>query len=118
MIGFLESPFVWGLIGGVGYAGTNLATALYGGTEIELRAVKLAVAQCLIAVFLSPFAAEAGTPMVLHYFASASVPPVSFMIGLSFNAVWPVLVERGFIRKLVSDVARGLADRLTPGDRS
>lgn len=115
MIGLLESAFVWGLIGGVGYAGTNLATALWGGAEIEPRAVKLAVSQCVIAVLLSPFAAYAGTPMVRQHIATASVAPVAFLIGLSFNAIWPMVIERGFLRELLASAARGLANRLSPG---
>lgn len=115
MIGLLESAFIWGLIGGVGYAGTNLATALWGGAEIEPRAVKLAVSQCVIAVLLSPFAAYAGTPIVRHYVSTDSVAPVAFLIGLSFNAVWPLVVDRSFLRGLLASAARGLANRLAPG---
>lgn len=36
---------LWGFIGGVGYAGTRLATALWGGTEIPAQAQRLAWAQ-------------------------------------------------------------------------
>lgn len=115
MVGLLESAFIWGLVGGVGYAGTNLATALYGGAEVEPRAVKLAISQCVIAIFLSPFAAHAGTPLVRQYVSTASVAPVAFLIGLSFNAVWPMLIERGFLRELLASAARGLANRLSPG---
>lgn len=109
------AAWVWGFVGGAGYAGTRLATALWGGAEIAPQARKLALAQFVLAMILAPFAAHAFTPMALAYFPRATIPPTGLMIGLSFNAVWPLLIERGFLRQLLADLARGLADRLTPG---
>lgn len=106
---------LWGFVGGVGYAGTRLATALWGGREIPARAQRLAVAQFVLAMILAPFAAHAFTPLIMAYFPKATIPSTALMLGLSFNAIWPLLIERGFLRQLIADLARGLADRLTPG---
>lgn len=109
------SAALWGFVGGAGYAGTRLSTALWGGIEVSDRARALAFSQFVVALFLSPFAGYAFTPLVLVRFPGLALQPSALMIGLSFNAVWPLLVERGFLRKLVSDFARGLAEKLTPG---
>lgn len=106
---------LWGFIGGVGYAGTRLATALWGGTEIPAQAQRLAWAQFVLSMILAPFAAHAFTPIVIGYFSRATVPATALMLGLSFNAIWPLLIERGFLRQLIADLSRGLADRLTSG---
>jgi|GEM_PF-4588245 len=106
---------LWGFIGGVGYAGTRLATALWGGEEIPVQAQRLAWAQFVLSMILAPFAAHAFTPIVLDAFPAATLPATGLMLGLSFNAIWPLLIERGFLRQLIADLARGLADRLTSG---
>lgn len=115
MYQFVGSAALWGFVGGAGYAGTRLATALWGGREISGRAQRLAIAQFLLAMLLAPFAAHAFTPIAMAYFDKATVQSTGLMIGLSFNAIWPLLIERGFLRQLIADLARGLADRLTPG---
>lgn len=115
MYQFVGSAALWGFVGGAGYAGTRLATALWGGREISPRAQRLAIAQFLLAMLLAPFAAHAFTPIVMAYFDKATVQSTALMVGLSFNAIWPLLIERGFLRQLIADLARGLADRLTPG---
>lgn len=115
MLNLVGSAALWGFVGGAGYAGTRLATALWGGKEISARAQRLAVAQFVLAMMLAPFAAHAFAPIIVTYFPKATIPSTALMIGLSFNAVWPLLIERGFLRQLIADLARGLADRLTPG---
>ena len=109
------SAAFWGFVGGVGYSGTRLSTALWGGREISARARRLAIAQFAIALFLAPFAAHAGTPIVMGLFPQATLQSTALLVGLSFNAIWPLLVEPQFLRQLVADLARGLADRLNPG---
>lgn len=112
---FFGSAAFWGFVGGVGYSGTRLSTALWGGREISARARRLAVAQFMIALFLSPFAAHAAAPIVLDMIPRATLQATAFLVGLSFNAIWPLLVEPQFLRQLIADLARGLADRLNPG---
>lgn len=107
---------LWGLIGGCGYAATRLSTALWGGREITGRARALALAQFGISLVLAPAAAHAFTPIVLGFIPKANVPATAMMVGLSFNAVWPMLMEPKFLRQLISDMARGLANKLTPGE--
>lgn len=109
------SAALWGFVGGVGYSGTRLTTALWGGREISPRARRLAVAQFVIALFLAPFAAHAITPIILGIYPEATQPSTALIVGLSFNAVWPLVMEPAFLRRLIADLARGLADRLTPG---
>lgn len=111
----MAHPGLWGFVGGVGYAGTRLSTTLWGALEVAPRARNLALSQFVVALFLSPFAGYAFTPLIMAKFPSMALQPTALMIGLSFNAVWPLFVERGFLRKLVSDFARGLANRLSPG---
>lgn len=113
----LWSAAFWSLIGGVGYAGTRLTTALWGGREISPRARRLAVAQFVLALILSPAAGSVLTPVALGVMKDATAPATAFVIGLVFNAVWPVLVEPAFVRNLIADLARGLAARLSPGDK-
>lgn len=106
------AALVWGLVGGVGYAGTRLSTALWGGLEISGRARALAIAQFAVAVLLAPAAAYVFTPTLREVYPSATVPATAFLTGLMFNAIWPLLVEPKFVRQLVADMARGLAARL------
>lgn len=106
---------VWGFIGGAGYAGTRLATTLWTGPEVTARARAMAIAQCLISIILAPAAAGAMTPTLTDVWTALRPTPTAFMVGLSFNAVWPLLVEKGFLRKLLSDAMRAAADRMTPG---
>ena len=115
MITPAASLLVWGFIGGIGYAGTRLSTALWGNQEIEPHAQRLALAQFLVALLLAPSAAMTLTPWLVILFPSAPQQPVAFIVGLSFNAIWPIMTERGFIRKLIADFMRGFANRLTPG---
>ena len=114
----LDIPLIWGLIGGAGYSGTRLATSLWSGIEVTPESRKLAIAQFLVSILLAPFAAEAITPLVIANYDALTMPPVAFMIGLSFNAVWPMLVERGFLRTVIADTMRGLAGRISPGDKA
>ena len=106
---------IWGLIGGIGYAGTRLSTALWGNQEIEPQARRLAIAQFCLAILLAPAAAMTLTPWLVILFPTAPHQPVAFIVGLSFNAIWPIMTERGFLRKLIADFMRGFANRLTPG---
>lgn len=107
---------LWGLLGGVGYAGPRLATALWGGREITARARKLAVAQFGVALILAPAASAALTPMLLDSFPKATPSASAFFIGLMFNATWPLLMEPQFLRSLIADLLAGAARRLKPGD--
>lgn len=109
------SAALWGFLGGAGYAGTRLSTALWGGKEINGRARALALAQFGLSLLLAPCAAYAFTPIVLGFLDRATVPSTALMVGLSFNAVWPIIMDPKFLRQLVADLARGLADKLTSG---
>ena len=106
---------IWGLIGGIGYAGTRLSTALWGNQEIEPNARALAIAQFVLAIILAPSAAMTLTPWLVILFPNAPQQPIAFIVGLSFNSIWPIMTERGFVRKLIADFMRGFANRLTPG---
>ena len=116
MITPTASLLIWGLIGGIGYAGTRLSTALWGNQEIDGKARALAIAQFVVALLLAPSAAMTLAPWIVILFPSAPREPVAFIVGLSFNAIWPIMTERGFLRKLIADFMRGFANRLTPGD--
>lgn len=109
------SAAIWGFIGGAGYAGTRLSTALWGGKEINSRARALALAQFGLSLILAPAAGHAFTPIVIGVIERATVPSTALMVGLCFNAVWPMLMEPKFLRQLIADLARGLADKLTTG---
>lgn len=113
----ISGSALWGFIGGVGYAGTRLSTALWGGREIAARARALALAQFALAMVLAPAAGHAFTPMVTKALPFATVPATALMVGLCFNAVWPLLMEPKFLRQLIADLARGLADKLTVGGK-
>lgn len=115
MLSVFSSAAFYGLIGGVGYAGTRLATALWGGLEVGRRARKLAITQFILSLILAPTAAHAFTPYVLAAVHQATAPATGFIVGLAFNAVWPLVTEPTFLRQLIADLARGLASRMTPG---
>lgn len=115
MLSVFGSAAFWGFVGGAGYSGTRLSTALWGGREISARARRLAIAQFVIALLLSPFAGHAITPLILETFHKTTLPSTAFLVGLSFNAIWPLLMEPAFLRRVIADIARGIADRLTPG---
>lgn len=117
MMSAFAAAMLWAFVGGVGYAGTRLSTALWGGREITDRARRRSVAQFVLALILAPTAGGAFTPIVLEAFPAATLPSTAFTIGLLFNAVWPLLVEPKFLRTLIADMARGLAARLTSGDQ-
>lgn len=112
----VDPAALWALTGGTVYAGTRLSTALWGGSEIGRRARRLAIAQFVLALILAPAAGVAITPHVMDALPGSTVASASFVIGLFANAVWPLLVEPNFLRQLVRDMARGLADRLSAGD--
>ena len=109
------SDAFFGFIGGVGYAGTRLATALWGGAEIDHRARKLAVAQFVLALILAPAAGHVGAPVIVAMWPNMKPPAAALLVGILFNAVWPLVTERAFLRKLIADVAAGIAARMTPG---
>lgn len=111
----IDPAALWSLAGGAVYGGTRLSTALWGGSEIGKRARRLAWSQFALALLLAPVAGAAITPHALEMFPKASVASASFTIGLFSNAVWPILSEPAFLRQLVHDVARGVADRLSAG---
>lgn len=112
----LASAF-WGFIGGAGYAGTRLSTALWGGREINGRSRALALAQFGLSLILAPAAGYAFTPIVIGFVERATVPSTALMVGLSFNAIWPILMDPKFLKQLIADLARGLADKLTTGGK-
>lgn len=110
----LYDAMLWGAVGGIGYAGTRFSATLWAGEEVSERARRLATAQFVIAVFLAPFAGHAITPVIIGKMPWLTLPATAFLVGLGFNAIWPVLVERDFLRQLLADVARGMANRLSP----
>ena len=81
MLSVFGSAAFWGFVGGTGYSGTRLTTALWGGREISARARRLAIAQFIIALFLSPFAGHAITPLVLGIFPQATLPSTAFLVA-------------------------------------
>lgn len=111
---FLDSAALWAAVGGIGYSGTRLSATLWGGDEVTTRARRHAVSQFILAVFLAPFAGYAITPPLMTQFPWLTMPAAAFLVGLSFNAIWPLLVDRDFLRMLLADAARGIANRLTP----
>lgn len=115
MLSVFGSAAFWGFVGGVGYAGTRLSTALWGGLEIDERARKLAIAQFVLALILAPAAAHVGAPIVTSHFPGFKIAAAGLVIGMLFNAVWPLVTERAFLRTLIADVAAGIAARLNPG---
>ena len=115
MIDLFDHAAFWGLVGGTGYAGMRLSTALWGGREITRRARNLAVAQFVLSIFLSPFAAHAGTPIILGIWPKANMTSAALMLGLLFNAVWPVVVKPEFMRMMLSELFQILADKLRTG---
>lgn len=110
----LGSNAFWGFVGGVGYAGTRLSTALWGGREIMARARSLAVAQFVLSVLLAPAAAHTLTPLAVGMAPKLTPAATSFFIGLMFNAVWPWLVKPQFIRQLVSELFLGIGRYIAP----
>lgn len=106
---------LWGFVGGVGYAGTRLFTTIWGGPEVEARAQRLAISQFIISIMLSPAAAASATPALTAYINASSPALVAFMVGLSFNAIWPLLVEKGFLRKLIAETMAMVAEKIRPG---
>lgn len=117
MLSVFGSAAFWGFIGGVGYAGTRLSTALWGGPEIDVRARRLAISQFVLALILAPAAAHVGAPIVTEAFPALKIAAAGLVVGMLFNAVWPLVTERAFLRKLIADIAGGIAARLTPGEQ-
>jgi len=115
MLSVFGTAAFFGFIGGVGYAGTRLTTALWGGREIGDDARKLAIAQFLLAIALAPAAAHVGAPAVVEFYPRLKPEAAALVLGMLFNAVWPLVTERAFLRKLLADLFSGLAARLNPG---
>ena len=42
-------------------------------------------------------------------------PAAALLVGVLFNAVWPLATERALLHKLIADVAAGIAARMTSG---
>lgn len=104
---------LWALIGGVVYSGGRLATALWGGPEIEARARRLAWAQFTLSMLLAPAAGAAGTEIVLDLYPQARLASTAFVIGLMINVVAAVMTDPTFVREILSALLRGAADRLS-----
>lgn len=117
MLSVFGSAAFWGFVGGVGYAGTRLSTALWGGLEIDERARKLALAQFALALILAPAAAHVGAPLLTDAYPKLKIAAAGLVVGMLFNAVWPLVTERAFLRTLIADLAAGIAARMTPGDQ-
>lgn len=115
MLTVFDQAAFWGLVGGVGYAGMRLSTALWGGREITARARKLAWAQFVLSIFLSPFAAHAATPIVMGLWPRANMTSAALMLGLLFNAVWPIVVKPAFMRMALAELFQIFADKLRTG---
>ena len=111
----LSSAALWSFVGGATYSGTRYTTAVWGGREIGPRAQRLALAQFVIALVVTPFAGHALTPIALDLFPRATANSSALMIGLAFNAVWPMLVEPKAMRTLAAELLSGLAGRIMPG---
>lgn len=103
----------WSFVGGIVYSGGRLATALWGGAEIEPRARRLAWAQFIISLILAPTAGAAGTELVLELFPQARLASTAFGIGLTINVVAAVITDPTFVREILSSLLRGAADRLS-----
>lgn len=104
---------LWAFVGGAFYSGGRLATALWGGAEIEQRAKRLALAQFALALLLAPAAGAALTEIVLNYFPGARIASTAFLIGLLVTPVTAILTEPAFLRDILSALLRGAADRLS-----
>lgn len=103
----------WSFVGGIVYSGGRLATALWGGPEIEPHARRLAWAQFGLSMVLAPAAGAALTELVLGVFPQARLAATALVIGLVVNAVAAVATEPDFIRQTLSALLRGAADRLS-----
>lgn len=111
----VSSNAFFGLVGGAGYAGTRLATAFWGGLEIDERAKKLAMSQFVMSLMLAPFAAHVGAGPLVTMFKGMGHQAASLMIGMLFNAIWPIATERAFLRRLIAESASSLAKKLAAG---
>ena len=103
----------WSFVGGVVYSGGRLATALWGGKEIEARARRLAWAQFALSLLLAPAAGAAGTEIVLDLYPQARLASTALVIGIMINVVATVMTDPTFVREMLSALLRGAADRLS-----
>lgn len=109
----LLAAALWSFLGGIVYSGGRLATALWGGKEIEPHARRLAWAQFTLSIVFAPAAGAAGTELVLGAFPQARLASTALGIGLMINVVAAVITEPTFIREMLSALLRGAADRLS-----
>lgn len=118
MNSWIDPAALWALAGGTVYAGSRLSTALWRGVEVTIQAKRLAIAQFVLALILAPVAGAAFTPTLLAIFPKTTCPPVALIVGLFVNAIWPILAERNFLRTLLSDLFRGLANKIGSPDQT
>ncbi|HYD26954.1 hypothetical protein [Brevundimonas sp.] len=92
----------WGFAGAVPYAGTRLATALWGSSDVDARQRKLAAAHFAIAMFTGPVTAAALAPWVAAWLHMARLEAVAVALGLFSNAAWPVVTDRAVVGRLLT----------------
>lgn len=94
----------WGLAGAVPYAGTRLATALWGSAEVPPHQQKLALANFLVAAFTGPALAAAAAPQLVNHARGASLESVAFGVGMFCNVIWPLLTDKRLLIPMLSAV--------------
>lgn len=88
----MTRPAIWGLAGSFVYASTQLGTALFSEAGNERRVILRAWLQFVTAVFFGAVAAEGFGPTISDLTHSAVRPQAAWLVvGLSANAMWPVL---------------------------
>lgn len=100
----MEAVFAacWGFVGAVPYAGTRLATSLWGSSDVDQRQRKLAAAHFVIAMFTGPALAAALSPWLATLARGASLEAVSVAVGMFSNAAWPLLTDRATVGRLLA----------------
>lgn len=111
---------LWGLGGAAMYAASRLITAIFGENEISPRMKARAWAQFVVALAFGPIAAAALTGEVLHRMGvKTSGPAVALVIGLSANALWPLVVDemgKGF-KRLLAGWLVAMGQRMSGDDK-
>lgn len=111
---------LWGLGGAAVYAAQRLITAVLGENEIPTRLKARAWAQFFVALLFGPIAAAALTGEVMHRLgAKTSGPAVALVIGLSANALWPLVVDelgKGF-KRLVAGWLVAMGQKMSGDDK-
>ena len=84
----------WGLGGAFVYASSRLITALFADAELTPRMRTKAWAQFAVAIVFGPLAAGAVTGEAVRLSGGKlGEAAVALVIGLSANALWPLLVD-------------------------